>query len=174
MPLDDAETSSGGTALYRLDDFLSVPRPPLPAPPRLPDSPPRLEEAVLSLPLASEEHYTLIPTRSDREGQQLPSPAQKRWFWAFKRVVLLRRQERYPRTLPFPRIPLSGDTSTPPQPKTRWPRLRFDPATSARLFAICRQEGISPSASFSSEYRCIPDPSDAHDCRSCQVCFFTP
>lgn len=158
MPIDDAETSSRGTTLYRLDDFLSVPRSPLPAPPRLPDPPSRREEDGLSLPLASEEHCPLIPTTAtfDRERQQLPSPARRRWFWAFKRVVLLRRQERYPRTLPFPRIPLGVDAPTPPQPKTRWPRLRFDPATSAQLFAICRREGISPSASSTFEYSYNP------------------
>ena len=173
MPIDASAPSSGGTTLYRLDELLSVPTPPLPAPPRLPDPPPRLE--ALCLPLASEEHYPIVPTRSDRDGQQLPSPARRRWFWAFKRVVLLRRQERYPRTLPFPRISLGGDAPTPPQPKTRWPRLRFDPATSARLFAICRQEGISPSASFRFVVSLhSPDLTNAHYCRSCQVCFFTP
>lgn len=151
-PIFRADGSTPSKLLWRLGDFLSDSESDFSTSSRPQQggpgfrSAPRLEEAALRLPLASEDHYPVIPTPAGRRGDELPSRARRSWFWAFKRTLLLRRQERYPRTLPFPRIPLGAEFSAPPQPRTRWPRLQFDPATSARLFAACREQGVSPSA----------------------------
>lgn len=108
-------------------------------------SPPPLAESPIParLPLASEEHYPIIPISN------LPqvSLARRRWFWAFKRVVLLGKQDRYPVTLPFPRLELGTLASDPPQPRGRWPRLRFERSTSKALFGACKERGVSPSES---------------------------
>ncbi|BGP55581.1 hypothetical protein JCM8202v2_003186 [Rhodotorula sphaerocarpa] len=106
-------------------------------------SPPPLAKSPIParLPLASEEHYPIIPISN------LPqvSPARQKWFWAFKRVVLLGKQDRYPVTLPFPRLELGALASDPPQPRGRWPRLRFERSTSKTLFGACKERGVSPS-----------------------------
>lgn len=123
---------------------------------RAPCSPPELAispcaprtTAEPSLPLANEEHYPVVPLGQPPELAG-PSLAQRRWFWAFKRIILLRRQDAYPRTLPFPRKVLGIDPAAPPQPRTWWPRLRFDRETSAVLFAQCKKEGVSPSTAMS-------------------------
>ncbi|GAA5868087.1 hypothetical protein JCM3774_001015 [Rhodotorula dairenensis] len=147
-PMHRGDEATGSEPLHRLDDFLSGHKPGSPRPERAgpgPDSPRWPDAAALRLPLSSEEHYPVIPTSAGPGRDESPSRARQRWFWAFKRTVLLRRQEQYPRTLPFPRIPLGAEAPAPPQPRTRWPRLQFDPATSARLFAACRELRVSPS-----------------------------
>ncbi|GAA5820524.1 hypothetical protein JCM11251_003028 [Rhodosporidiobolus azoricus] len=116
------------------------------------------------LPLSNEEHYPSIPlppsvqpappppslpasiTSSTPAPTPLPpltpSPARQRWFWAFHRVLLTQRYQRYPRTLSLPRL---AYPEKPPQARTRWPSMRFSQTTSGKLLRLCQREAISPS-----------------------------
>ncbi|GAA5904036.1 hypothetical protein JCM6882_003806 [Rhodosporidiobolus microsporus] len=124
-------------------------------------------ETLLSrLPLPNEEHYPVIPLPPSASPpvpppasatelpsappspppsappSPQPSPARARWFWAFHRVLLTQRAERFPRTLFMPRL---AYPEKPPQARTRWPQLRFSKETSAMLLTLCKREGVSPS-----------------------------
>lgn len=122
------------------------------------------EEAVLAhLPLASEEHYPVLPLLPPRSATPPVQPTENpsriaspvppqhsppsiphlRWLWAITRTILLQRQSHFPRTLYIPRLP---HPLPPPQARNRWPRWRLEREPSSRVIRFCKTHSVSPSA----------------------------
>ncbi|KAK4703467.1 hypothetical protein P7C70_g2755, partial [Phenoliferia sp. Uapishka_3] len=68
--------------------------------------------------------------------------ARQRWFWCISRALLIVRNRRTPRTLPFPRIAREGP---PVQPNTEWVPMRFSNDHTTSLLGFCKHHKISPS-----------------------------
>ncbi|BGO91741.1 hypothetical protein NBRC10512_006223 [Rhodotorula toruloides] len=121
------------------------------------------EEAVLAhLPLASEEHYPVLPLLPPRSATPPVQPTENpsriaspvppqhsppsiphlRWLWAITRTILLQRQSHFPRTLYIPRLP---HPLPPPQARNRWPRWRLEREPSSRVIRFCKTHSVSPS-----------------------------